>query len=133
VTHLAREDPQGFLASDLATRTGGDVDRVDNEAIVAAFRTGDPWTRRAVQRLVDPLGQVLAAIHLTVGVERFVIVGGFALALGPWFREMLAAASHASAWDLGADWDAMIELSPTALDAGLIGAGVFASSRATGR
>jgi glucokinase len=72
--------------------------------------------------MARPLGQVLATIHLTLGIERFVIVGGFALALGPAYRALLVEAATSCCWSLSGHWDEMIELGEADDDAGLIGA-----------
>lgn len=125
----AHRDPAGFGASMLADAVGGDADAVDTHALVAAFADDDAWTRGLVRDVVRPLGQALAAIHLAVGVERFVVIGGFALALGEAYRRELVAAVAASTWDLGIDWNAMVELGIDDDDAGLLGAGRCATSR----
>jgi glucokinase len=127
VKRLAAQDPEGFLASPLGRSSGFSL--LDNQTIVAAFSSGDPWTDRVIRRMAGAIGQVLAAVHLALGVERFVIVGGFAIALGPRFRDMLCAEAAACAWDLGASWDSMIELGRSDEDAGLIGAGKHAAER----
>ena len=77
--------------------------------------------------MAKPLGQVLAGIHLTVGVERFVIVGGFATALGDGYRKLLVNSAAASTWHLGTDWSSIIELGTESINAGLIGAGRYAT------
>jgi glucokinase len=77
--------------------------------------------------MAEPLGQVLAAVHLAVGVERFVVVGGFALALGYEYLRALADAARSSCWDRGAEWPKMLELGSDEEEAGLIGAGAFAA------
>ena len=125
----ARQDPAGFDHSMLADAVGRDVDALDTRALVAAFRAGDAWTRGLIREVVRPLGQALAGIHLAIGVERFVVIGGFALALGEAYRRQLVAAIAASAWDLGTDWNAMVELGIDDDDAGLLGAGRCATSR----
>ncbi len=131
VARLAAEDPEGFRHSSLGEEVGCDVDRVDNRLLVGAFRRCDAWAGRVIERMASPLARVLAAIHLTVGVERFVIIGGFALALGPGYRNKLCQAARECGWILGADWDSMIELGLADDDAGLIGAGRFAARQMT--
>ena len=127
LARLATEDPEGFRQSSLGERAGYNVARVDNGMLVHAFREGDPWAHRVIERMAGPLAQILATIHLTTGVERFVIVGGFAVALGPAYKRELCRAADECGWALGADWDSMVELSAIDDDAGLIGAGRFAA------
>jgi glucokinase len=92
--------------------------------LVAAFRRGEPWVAEIVERSAMPLGTALAAIHLGVGVERFVLVGGFALALGERYRRCVASASSARCWTGDGDWLPRIELGFDDDHSGLIGAGI---------
>jgi glucokinase len=127
VLRLAQEDPSGFTGSLLAAQSGPNPRAVQNEHLVAAFHRRDAWTERIISRMAEPLGFALAAIHLTVGVERFVLIGGFALALGPRYRSQTAAAAARCGWDLGLDWNRAVELGQPDDDAGLLGAGHFAA------
>jgi glucokinase len=128
---FAAREPEGFEASELHRRCGSAGD-VDNETLAAVFRQDDVWTRELVERMMHPLGRTLAGVHLGVGVERFVIVGGFALALGRGLIEILARTASGCSWDLGQRWDAMIELGSPDDDSGLIGAGRFAAREPRG-
>ena len=126
VARLAVADLDRFAASLPGRRTGGRPELVDNRLLAEAFRAGDPWAERVIERMAHPLAWALAALHLAVGTERFVIVGGFALALGSRYREALSRLAARCCWDVGADWDHMVELGADDDDAGLIGAGRFA-------
>ncbi len=123
VSRLAALAPADFTHSQLGRRVDGQPDNVDNAMIVQAFHQADPWTLRLIRNMALPLGQMLATIHLTLGIERFVIVGGFALALGPAYSDLLAEAAASCCWALRGDWDRMIELGQADDDAGLVGAG----------
>ncbi|MFH1466108.1 MAG: ROK family protein [Pseudomonadota bacterium] len=122
-------DPVAFAASSLGRALDGDVSRLDNTCLAAAFREGDPWAAALVAAMAAPLGRALAAVHVLAGVERFVLMGGFAHALGPGYRSLLAQAAAAGAWDLGQDWATMIEPGVLGDDAGLLGAGRLARSQ----
>ncbi len=122
-SRLAALAPDAFAGSQLGRMAEGRLENVDNTAIVQAFHQGDDWTVRLVRRMARPLGQVLATIHLALGIERFVIVGGFALALGPAYRTLLAEAAASCCWGQSGCWDEMIELGQADDDAGLLGAG----------
>ena len=78
------------------------------------------------------LGRALAGIHTATGVERFIVFGGFALALGEGYRRELARAAAEACWDLGQAWDRLIELGCHGDDHGLIGAAHFATCAAPG-
>jgi predicted NBD/HSP70 family sugar kinase len=92
--------------------------------LVAAFRRGESWAAQVVERSAVPLGSALAAVHLGVGVERFVLVGGFALALGEPYRRRVAAAASAHCWSGDGDWLTRVELGIDDDHSGLIGAGI---------
>jgi glucokinase len=123
VRALVAADEEAFRRSVWA----GASDRITNESLASAFREGDAWTARLVGRMAEPLGTALAALHLGVGVESFVILGGFALSLGAGYRRALVRAAASASWALGQDWDRMIRLGDVEEEAGLLGAGRFAA------
>ena len=122
---LFDDGPEAFISSALGHRLGGDVNRITNELIVQFNQQGDAWARKLVQKMAQPLGQMLASLHLATGIDRFVIIGGFALALGETYRRDLVHASAACAWGCAGDWDSMIELGVADDNSGLIGAGYY--------
>lgn len=127
--YLAQSRPDAFARSMLSahgTTDGGPA--FDTAALAGAFRAGDDWATTVIDRSAAHLGHALAAIHTTVGTERFVIIGGFALALGDGYRRLLAARAAASCWDLGAEWNSMIELGIDDDEAGMLGAGRYAAA-----
>lgn len=126
----AAADPAAFAASLPGRVAGGDPDAVTNESLVAAFRAGDGWTAALVREVGAPLGRALAGIHTALGIERFTLVGGFALALGEGYRAEVARAAAAAAWDRGGSWDERVELGAGDDLSGLIGAGRFAMETA---
>jgi C7-cyclitol 7-kinase len=121
---MARGDPRGFRACTLA-KSAGTAGGIDSRLLADAFVDGDAWTSAVVRRAASFLGQGLAAIHLIAGTEEFILLGGFARALGEAYRRIVAEAAAAASWDLGERWDEMIELG-VGDDDGLIGAGVLA-------
>jgi C7-cyclitol 7-kinase len=128
----ARRDRDGFTRSALAPLVAGEPEAVDTHAIAQAFRAGDAWTSAVVARGAEPLGLALAGLHTAVGVERFVVIGGFALALGEPYRRLLVEAARGGCWDLGQDWDEMIRLGCDDDRSGLIGAGRYAQTAQRG-
>jgi glucokinase len=129
--HLARQiacsDPKTFRHGFAGDLCGGDPCRLNAEILVRAFQNGDTWTTGVIRGTVQRLGQALAAIHLSVGVEMFIIIGGFAMALGERYRLMLAEGAYEACWDLGQDWTTMIRLGAADDDHALIGGGRFAA------
>jgi C7-cyclitol 7-kinase len=124
VRRAARRDPDGFAVSLLATLCDERSEDITTEMIVRAFHAGDDWTAALVGATARYLGRAIAALHLDSGVERFVVVGGFALALGEPFRRRLVKAAEEGGWMTGQNWDAMIEMGDD--DApGLLGLGRY--------
>jgi C7-cyclitol 7-kinase len=123
----ARRQPDLFRQSVLSDTVASPAE-LDNGALVEAFLSGDLFARRVVATAAGYLGRVLASVHLLVGVEEFVLVGGFALALGEEYRQMVAGAAEGSCWDLGESWDKMVLLGHSDGASGLIGAGLAALS-----
>lgn len=120
----ALEDPSAFRDSSVS-RTVAAASDLDNRILAEAFRCGDPWVRRVVHEAAAHLGHALAAIHLTLGTEEMIVVGGFARALGEPYRAMLVEAASSASWDLGQDWDGIVRLGLPDDDGGLIGGGLL--------
>ena len=104
-----------------------DAQDLDNAVVVSAYRSGDPWVRQALAPAITELGRALAGVHTIVGTERFVLVGGFARAMGDVYRSAVAASAAAHCWALDEDWDEMVELGADDDDHGMIGAGLLAA------
>jgi glucokinase len=126
VRRRAASDPEGYAGSSLA-RHVDDPRRIDGPAVAAAYRADDAFTVAAVRDAARYLGQGLAAIHLDTGIERIILVGGFAIALGERYRRLVAAASADACWQIGQDWDAIVRLGELGDYPALLGGGFFAS------
>lgn len=118
---LAAASPKAFQGSMLARHGRA----FGSGELVAAFLAGDPFARESVALAAAPLGHALAFVHASVGTERFIITGGFATALGERYRRLLVTTAAAATWDIGQDWEAMIELGDER--DGLLGAGAYAA------
>lgn len=125
----AREAPDTFAASACALRFGAKPATLNNEDhIVPAARLGDAWSLAVIRRATRPLARVLLTVAVAAGIERVVIIGGFALSLGAVYlqllREELAAECRYSVFDPYVQ--SLVELGTGFEDACLLGAGVFA-------
>ena len=129
IRRQARKDREGFGRSSLSKVAIEDISEYD---VANAFRDEDPWTLAVISHAATAIGQVLAALHTALGVERLVLIGGFAVALGEGYRSLVASAAAATCWDLGEDWREMIELADVDGLAGLLGAGRFARMKRAG-
>ena len=123
---LARQHPEEFSRSMLGSQHEGNPS-FDTRALAAACRAGDRWAWTAVDYGVAHLGHALAAIHVAIGIERFIVIGGFAFALGEEYRRRLISAATANCWNLGQEWAAMITFGIDDDDAGLLGAARYAT------
>ncbi|MEV7227878.1 ROK family protein [Polymorphospora sp. NPDC051019] len=112
-------DPVGYGGSVLA---GAEVDAV---ALAAAVRADDPFATGVLRAGLRHLATAITAVFASIGVRRYVIIGGFALAVGPRYAALLTEALHrAGCFGLTpAEIDGMVVLGEPDDDHGLIGAG----------
>ncbi len=94
----AERDPGAFHASFLATTMGLTPQTVTAEALATAYREADAWAVRVMAEALGALAGVFATTHLAIGIDRFVLVGGFAFGLGPRFCQALARETNARCW-----------------------------------
>ncbi len=127
VKRRAAAEGERFRASALG-RGASRPDEIDSTSIASAYLSGDEFTVTAVGEAARFLGQGLAAIHLGSGVEHFVLLGGFATALGEAYRRQVAHACAAASWDVGQNWDHMVNLGPPDDACALLGAGMWTRS-----
>jgi glucokinase len=118
----AAADPR-FVSAWLG-RACGSPEAITNERIAEAFRAGDPWTVDVVRTGVEPLGWMLGLVRSLVGIERFVVVGGFADALGDKLCVELARAAARADWDRTGHWERRVVPGKLGDDAGLLGAAI---------
>lgn len=89
----ARRDPGAFRRSACAERLQADPDSLSNEIhLVPAARLGDAWSLQVIRRGCRPLAQVLLAVTAACGLEKVLLIGGFALSLGPVYLRLLRQA-----------------------------------------
>jgi glucokinase len=125
IQQQARKKPDCFKTSILG-KIVTDPKMVSNRFIAEAFRSGDPFTVKIIQHSISPLATILVNLYLALGLERFIIIGGFALALGEPYRLDLVRQAAALCWNRQADWNGMIQFGFEDDLAGLIGAGRLA-------
>ena len=78
----------------ISLQPGDDLDdrmAAINEAVVRAARKGDPLAGHIVRRTIRPIARAVAALESQLNIRNFYFVGGFALALGELFLEVLRA------------------------------------------
>ncbi len=121
----AGEDPASYAESALGATA---PQALDTYVLAHAFRGGDGWAASVVAHGARALGRALATVQTAMGIERIVLFGGFATALGEPYRRLVAASAASCCWDLGPSWDEMLELRDLDGRAGLLGAGRYAGT-----
>lgn len=127
----AHRDPDGFRRS-MPARLGATAACLTNEDhLVPAVLARDPWTCRLVRHCTRPMAQILLVAALASGLQKAVVVGGFALACGDVYREILQeAVLEACDYDvMRASVADLVELGDAREEAGLLGAAVYAAER----
>lgn len=94
-----------------------------NRDVARAFREADGLAVQAVAYGARALGSALALLHVGIGLERFVIIGGLARALGDEYLHLLERAAAAACWGDPEDWAERIQPGEPDDDSGLLGAG----------
>src|SRR5262249_45125619 len=86
----AAADPTAFAASGCASRYGATATTLTNEGhLVPAVLEGDAWAGAVVRSAVRPLARLLLPIILAIGLEKVIVIGGFALAAGQVYVRMV--------------------------------------------
>jgi glucokinase len=126
----AERAPEAFARSALASTTGQDPSALSAEMLALAYRAGDAWAADRIGEGASALGSALAAIHLAIGVERFVLIGGFAVGLGQTFCEAVGEAAARACWQ-GEHRSVVVALGEADGHCALVGAGRAAQLRAS--
>lgn len=125
----ATQDPIAFNPSACAKRFRGAPACLTNEDhIVPAVHLDDKWATHVVRECTRPLARVLTIVATTTGVERVVVIGGFALSLGERYMTILREQVREYS-----DYGPTVSSLPSSLllgferDASLRGAAIFAT------
>ncbi|WP_037860434.1 ROK family protein [Streptomyces sp. NRRL S-340] len=127
----AAADPAGFGRSRLAALCGGRPEDIDNRATARAVREGDAFATEVLRGTLTHLAQAVSAVFTSIGVCRYILMGGFALAVGePYRRLLVGELTRLGCFGLDAGQvDAMVSLGVADDDHGLIGAGRLLTER----
>ncbi|GAA2089233.1 hypothetical protein GCM10009759_11970 [Kitasatospora saccharophila] len=126
----ALADPDGYARSALAA-AAPEPELLDNHALVAAVRAGDGFATEALRGGFTALASAITAMFTSIGIRRYVLIGGFALAVGPRYAELLTAElERLGCFGLSAEEiRRMVVLGVADDDSGLIGAGRLLAAR----
>jgi glucokinase len=79
-----------FLSSRCVRDYGGTAETLTNENhIVPAAVKGDQWANNIIRDCTKPLASTLLTVTMALGLEKIFVIGGFALAMGELYRQML--------------------------------------------
>lgn len=125
----ARRDRDKFANSACAQTFGASVAHLNNEEhLVPAAGMGDEWALSVIRESTKPLATVLNVACFCAGLDRIVIIGGFALALGSVYlnvlRELMRQASDFEV--LNERLPDMIQMGDMNEEACLMGAAAYA-------
>ncbi|MBT2457622.1 ROK family protein [Streptomyces sp. ISL-86] len=120
----ASSDPDGYAQSQLA-KLAPDPAKLDTQALAAAIQTGDRFATDILRAGLSHLASAITAVFTATGVRRFIIMGGFALAVGTPYASLLTEEiEQRGCFGLtDAEIQHMIHLGEPDDDHGLIGAG----------
>ncbi len=125
----ATADLLAFTQSACAVGFGATASTIRNEDhLVPAARSGDKWCLDVIRRATTPLARVVLAVVVAAGIERVIIIGGFALSLGPVYLQILREeiAESCRYPVLAPSIETLLELGTDCQEACLMGAGAFA-------
>lgn len=88
--YKAHEQPEIFFKSTCYSKFGGEINNLTNEHhIVPAALIGDKWALQIIRECTHPLAKIMLQLIMAIGLEKIVIIGGFALSLGKVYLEIL--------------------------------------------
>lgn len=85
----AREDEHGFRNSLLFSMCHCADKLVNEDHIVPAAVAGDQWVMNIIRNSTLPLSRTLTAVLFAMGLQRIVLLGGFAEALGGVYKDIV--------------------------------------------
>ena len=123
----AASDRETFSRSICAVRYGATPEQLSNERhLVPAVCDRDPWACTVIRDAMRPLATALTTIAHACGLERIIVIGGFAGALGNWYVEELKALMHESSAPAFSVPRSLVQTWETEQDVCLYGAAAFA-------
>lgn len=127
----AQSERAAFRSSRLGELCAGRTEHIDNRAIAGAVRAGDPFATEVLRATLTPLAQAIAGVFASIGVCRYILMGGFALAVGePYRRLLVAELARLGCFGLSSGQvDGMVSLGVADDDHGLIGMGRLLANR----
>lgn len=86
---LAQRHPKRFQPSILHGLSGGRPDAITSVDLAAAVQGEDAFATYILRQTLRPLASALGCLFAAIGVRRFLFIGGFALAVGQRYIDLL--------------------------------------------
>jgi predicted NBD/HSP70 family sugar kinase len=87
VSIIKKKYPEAFLQSML-----NNTNKVTTHEIVEALRHNDEFSILLLEESIKPLAKSINSIVCSIGIQKFILIGGFALAVGPLYIDTLVKA-----------------------------------------
>ncbi len=86
---LALRQPEHFRCSALYDLTRGSTDAITSVDLATAVRQDDAFAVHVLRQTLRPMASAVSCLFAAIGVRRFLFIGGFALAVGQRYIELL--------------------------------------------
>ena len=94
----ASRNPKGFKKSALHKLCMGKPEYINTHKLVAAIQEGDEFCNQVLQRSQRYLVTTMSNLYHSIGIKRFVFIGGFSGALGDTYLKSLQAVVSEFEW-----------------------------------
>jgi len=130
--HMASAAPAEFASSELACLCREDISKIDTRNFIAALHSGDEFCRRVLRRSQHYLVQAMSHLYHSIGIKRFIFIGGFCCAAGQLYLDNLRQVVREFSWFGLADseMENMCQLGALDDDHSLLGLGHYLSGGA---
>lgn len=131
----AAQRGDAFEASGCFERGATATTLSNEEHLVPAARAGDAWATDVIREATRPLASAIQTVFLAFGLERVMLIGGFATTLGECYRSLVAdlLIEHSKFPIVADKLDGLVELASAAEETCLEGAAILARRIAADR
>jgi glucokinase len=128
---MAKQDATGFNGSACVLKFGANASTLTNEDhLVPSAVLRDPWALDVIRTCTRPLARILLSVVVAVGLQKVIIIGGFALALGEVYLDVIRTELMAACdYEVMADYvQGIVAMGNVEDEAPLKGAAIYARS-----
>lgn len=125
---MAASLPEDFGRSRCADLGGTPATLTNEEHLVPAALAGDAWALSVIREATRPLAAAIQVVFLAFGLDRVILIGGFAATLGETYRSLLAEllVEHSRFTLVEDRLTGLVEIVPRTEETCLEGAAVYA-------